>query len=620
MWAKRLFALGGAFTNASTRHRLRHLISAAFVVLVIYLAVLNRQWAHLEDVFTSHTPHNPNRPDTNNHTIHKLARDARVHFKQILEKRSVSLEQAAGRYRDRRGRHPPPGFDTWFEAAHNSSAVVVEDFFDRIYHDINPFWAFDPGHLRRMIKDKQHYIRVRDGKAWFISDHLEQRQPWVQLWTELVQEMMPHLPDLDMVLNVMDETRVLVPWEDMAKYVAKERQQRNLFPPSEATAEYTKFRNETGDSHAEPAITVDWVIDEQHTYWDHYRVTCPPDTPGHNVSSLETLPHPPQYPTQPMPFTVDGFIQNFTASSDPCLQPHLRGMHGTFIESVSMATTHALFPMFGGCKLPGNNEILIPAGMILDSYDLFSGGDSHGGDWALKKNELIWRGVASGGRHKDENWWGFQRLRFIQMMNGTAVSQLEAGEADVAPSFKIPEMSQHQIQAQKDGGLGKWISSFSDAAFVHFECFPHEENEGCSYLEPYMQLRKSIHMKEQYNYKFLPDIDGNSYSGRFRAFMLSTSLVLKSTIYAEWHDDRLIPWVHFVPFDNTYVDIYAILEYYLNGHDDEAQRIADDGREWSDKVMRREDMRLYVWRLLLEYARVMDPARDRLGFVDDLRD
>ncbi|KAI1188560.1 capsular associated protein [Nemania serpens] len=649
MWAKRLFALGGAFTNASIRHKLRYLVSAVFVVLVLYLAVLNRQWTHLESVFSSHTPNNPNHlnpnpnpnphpptsasssgaatvadhgPDTNNHTIHKLARDARVHFKQLLEKRSVSLEQAAGRYRERRGRHPPPGFDTWFEAAQNTSAVVVEDFFDRIYHDINPFWAFDPIHLRRMIKDEQHYIRVRDGKAWFISDHLEQRQPWVQLWTDLVKEMMPHLPDLDMVLNVMDETRVLVPWEDMAKYVAKEQQQRNLFPPSEATAEYTKFRNESRDGQDESAIKVNWVIDEQHTYWDHYRVTCPPDTPGHNVSSLEKVPRPPQYPTEPMPFTVDGFIQNFTASSDPCLQPHLRGMHGTFIESVSMATTHSLFPMFGGCKLPGNNEILIPAGMILDSYDLFSGGDSHGGDWALKKNELIWRGVASGGRHKDDNWWGFQRLRFMQMMNGTTVSQLEAGESgvDVAPTFTIPELSQHQIQAQKEGGLGKWISSFSDAAFVHFECFPREENEHCSYLEPYMQLRKSIHMKEQYNYKFLPDIDGNSYSGRFRAFMLSTSLVLKSTIYAEWHDDRLVPWVHFVPFDNTYVDIYAILEYYLDGHDDEAQRIADDGRDWSDKVMRREDMRLYVWRLLLEYARVMDPARDRLGFVQDLRD
>ena len=93
---------------------------------------------------------------------------------------------------------------------------------------------------------------------------------------------------------------------------------------------------------------------------------------------------------------------------------------------------------------------------------------------------------------------------------------------------------------------------------------------------------------------------------------------LKSTIYTEWHDDRLAPWVHFAPFDQTYMDIYAVMEYFLDGHDDAARRIDEEGKEWADRVLRREDMRLYVWRLLLEYARVVDPKRDRLGFVADL--
>ncbi|KAI1169712.1 capsular associated protein [Nemania sp. FL0916] len=646
MFAKRLLAWGGAFSNASIRQRLKYLVAVGLVAFVLSLIVLNDRWpnpANAFDYARAHAkPSNPYvdpdhrpRPRPNHgsgsagsapgprHAIDKLADDAQVRFRQLLGKRADTLEQAASRYRERRGRHPPPGFDAWFQAAQNTSAIIVEDFFDRIYHDINPFWAIEPAILRRMVKDEQHFIRVRDGKAWFVSDHLEMRQPWVQRWTELVQEMMPFLPDLDMVLNVMDETRVLVPWEEINKYVAEEQRQRSLFPPVEAVSEYTKYRNASADGDDataeddEPAIKVDWISGEQNIYWDHYRVTCPPNSPGRNVSSLKTLERPPQYPHRAMPFTVDGFVENFTASADPCLQPHLRGMHGTFIESVSMATTHSLFPLFAGCKLPGNNEILIPAGMILDSYDLFSGGDSHGGDWAEKKNELVWRGVASGGRHKDENWWGFQRLRFIQMMNGTAVSLVESGE-EVAATFRISELPQHQVQAQKDGSLGKWLSGFSNAAFIRFECFPQQENSSCFYLDPYMELKESIHMKEQYDYKFLPDIDGNSYSGRFRAFMRSTSLVLKSTIYAEWHDDRLVPWVHFVPFDNTYADIYAILEYYLHGHDEEAQMIADEGRDWAEKVMRREDMKLYVWRLLLEYARVMDPARDRLGYVGDL--
>ncbi|KAG7108179.1 Mitochondrial GTPase 1 like protein [Verticillium longisporum] len=116
---------------------------------------------------------------------------------------------------------------------------------------------------------------------------------------------------------------------------------------------------------------------------------------------------------------------------------------------------------------------------------------------------------------------------------------------------------------------------------------------------------------------YLPDIDGNSFSGRYRAFLLSSSMPLKSTIYAEWHDDRLVPWVHFVPFDNTYVDLYGIMDHFLRGRDAAAERIATDGKRWAETVLRREDMRLYVWRLLLEYARVMDDNRDRLAFVQD---
>ncbi|EGY21390.1 uncharacterized protein VDAG_02914 [Verticillium dahliae VdLs.17] len=59
------------------------------------------------------------------------------------------------------------------------------------------------------------------------------------------------------------------------------------------------------------------------------------------------------------------------------------------------------------------------------------------------------------------------------------------------------------------------------------------------------------------------------------------------------------------------------MDYFLRGRDAAAERIATDGKRWAETVLRREDMRLYVWRLLLEYARVMDDNRDRLAFVQD---
>ena len=122
-------------------------------------------------------------------------------------------------------------------------------------------------------------------------------------------------------------------------------------------------------------------------------------------------------------------------------------------------------------------------------------------------------------------------------------------------------------------------------------------------------------MKKQYNYKYLPDLDGNSFSGRYRGFLGSTSLPIKATIYDEWHDSRLVPWKHFVPMDNTYIDIYGIMAYFLGGRDETAKQIAMEGKKWTETVLRREDMQIYVFRLLLEYARLCDDNRERLGWV-----
>jgi hypothetical protein len=75
--------------------------------------------------------------------------------------------------------------------------------------------------------------------------------------------------------------------------------------------------------------------------------------------------------------------------------------------------------------------------------------------------------------------------------------------------------------------------------------------------------------------------------------------------------------------DNTFQDIYGILDYFigydgLGSHDEMAERIANDGKEWADKVLRRDDMAVYTYRLLLEWARVCDDNRVSMGWIGDL--
>jgi hypothetical protein len=109
-------------------------------------------------------------------------------------------------------------------------------------------------------------------------------------------------------------------------------------------------------------------------------------------------------------------------------------------------------------------------------------------------------------------------------------------------------------------------------------------------------------------------------------------------VYRQWYDARLVPWLHYIPLDNTLVDLYGVMEFFVGyhtkkkadggndarlssrfAHEEEAHRIAEGSKDWANKVLRREDMLIYVYRLLLEYARVVDDRRDRLGWVGDLK-
>lgn len=538
--------------------------------------------------------------------------DARTYHDAILSKRSTDLETAADRYRARRGRHPPPGFDRWFQAALDSDAVIVEDYFDRIYKDLTPYWALDPNTLKERASAWHFVVKVRNGTASGEGD-VGDRVPWLQLWTDLVEEFAGNLPDVDMPINYMDESRILVPFEDVAELVKQEAQEKRMPRVEEVTTQFNGLKD-IDDARPQP-YDPKWLGPSEN-YWNLAAKSCGPDTPAYGVKQVEDLSGPAEFPQNyKSSYSYKGYIQNWTAAMDPCLQPHIRQLHGTFIEPISLSSTEELIPLFGGSKLPMNNEILIPGAMYLSKREFYSGGENHGPSWSRKKAGLIWRGDGSGGRTKEHTWHHFQRHRLVDMLNSTSVSRVEA-EGTRAMTFELPSQDMYPSRRVKDRELGTWLKTIADTAFVHL-CTPVE----CEFFNEFFKRTKQLPMKKQYYYKLLPDADGNSFSARFRGFLLSTSLPLKATIYAEWHDDRLVPWLHFVPLDNTFQDLYPVLEFFAdNGPGDVAARfIAERGKEWAEIVLRRDDMRIYVWRLLLEWARVCDENRHTLGFIDDLK-
>ncbi|KAK5105717.1 hypothetical protein LTR62_002342 [Meristemomyces frigidus] len=154
--------------------------------------------------------------------------------------------------------------------------------------------------------------------------------------------------------------------------------------------------------------------------------------------------------------SFSGYVQNWTLPKDPCQHPHLRSLHGTFVEPVSINTTQSLVPLFGACKLRQNNDVLFPPAMYLSTEELYAGRGDRGPAWTQKKDGVVWRGVASGGRNKAETWTHFHRHRYVQMLNGTAVHEFETGSLPAErTSFKLPTHGRYSFAASRNGIGGK---------------------------------------------------------------------------------------------------------------------------------------------------------------------
>ena len=266
-----------------------------------------------------------------------------------------------------------------------------------------------------------------------------------------------------------------------------------------------------------------------------------------------------------------------------------------------MIATKRLVPVFGECKVNINSDILAPANMYWDRDVRYDYNGEHDESWEDKKEAVIWRGVTSGGTQTEDNWRQLHRQRFVMLMNATEMRgknvSILAERSEVAGKF--------ERAGQFDPS--EFASNYTDVGFTEaWGCIPD-----CGFYDNVWTIKKQVPLPEQFRYKFLADVDGHSFSGRWRAFLESKSLGIKATIFREWHDSRLFAWRHFAPMDNRFDDIYTLLTYfiglgnstlatshdsdregirYVSRHDTEAKRLASQGREWAKKVLRRDDI------------------------------
>ncbi|THU83175.1 hypothetical protein K435DRAFT_871552 [Dendrothele bispora CBS 962.96] len=287
------------------------------------------------------------------------------------------------------------------------------------------------------------------------------------------------------------------------------------------------------------------------------------------------------------------------------------------------------------------------ARVIEDSREVWEGGDV---DWEEKEDErLFWRGSNTGMWYSEEFLWRLgQRVGLMDWVRGRVPG---GGGRSSSSSTK------KNVVGGKEGKLSKWMRVLlrrSDSGDSGDDESKHPKPIGLGTLLPrplyshslldisftgthpischpstcpllqaqYGPFLPPLTALPQTQYKYLLDIDGNAWSSRFKRLMSGNSVVFKSTVYGEWWTERVQPWVHFVPVQ---VDLSDLWDCYLffrgelgskegtkeeERREEMAKRMAREGREWSERYWRWEDMVAYNFRLFLEYARVMSPNRN----------
>ncbi|KAG5922884.1 hypothetical protein E4U42_005183 [Claviceps africana] len=291
----------------------------------------------------------------------------------------------------------------------------------------------------------------------------------------------------------------------------------------------------------------------------------------------------------PAPVT---FVENTTASTDLCQHEEYRAMHGLFLSPVSFQAVEGSVPILSTGAVSTMGDILIPSPAYREPgfrYD--AAGDE---DWSRKSNNAYWAGSTTGGYGLGGStaWRHFHRQRFVSLVHGRDKTR------------------RHSYLQEQDGVLTARASSFLDGSLydVSFTRIMQCDWACCRQQGEHFTPRSWADKDAALRSRLVFDVDGNGISGRYYKLLASQSTPLKQTLFREWHDDRLVPWVHYVPVSPGMEEL-AELVFFLTSTpagQERARWIAEQGRSWSSRALREVDMSIYLYRLPLELARLQE--------------
>ncbi|ORY83574.1 hypothetical protein BCR35DRAFT_303455 [Leucosporidium creatinivorum] len=482
--------------------------------------------------------------------------------------------------------------------------------FEELYESLRPWWGVRPSEIRERIEEVARSGAKGLGR-WEVQ--LDGTRVAVeQMLKELKERFRVLLPDVDLIINTLEEPRVILPGETRHALESLARK-KSTRPPQTEKATFRPL----GSTNAFSVI----------------RNACPPSSlartaalsPAPGVSHRISHAYTSEFTSSLGHFIVDHNLER----SSWCDQPDLQDIYATFINPRELNFAEGLFPVFSISKLPGFADILIPSAQEIERRNAFTVEQEI--PWYAKAEKVHWRGVASDGTEVGLNWQGWPKSRLVSKTNRPS------SWAHYETLLLCDASNQSLTAILPSSSLN---SAFADIAFLK------PAPDAPQLLEPSFRFVDEGSAGSPYHFKAILDLDYDP--SHFLPAMASSSAVILSRFRQTALEHTLRPWFHYVPLSLRLSEFYSLLAYFYSPratfpliadskrrfegggrqvvrelgrasravvHEEELKVVGSRGAQWASKCARREDGLVYLALVVLEWSRLMHDGREE-GLAD----
>ncbi|KAG7529747.1 hypothetical protein FFLO_05436 [Filobasidium floriforme] len=526
------------------------------------------------------------------HPIYDLMEQARQKFDNMLSNQSRTLKEVVAEYKRRYGIPPPKGFEAWWKFCVDKDIKIVDDY-DRTVTDILPFHALDPATFRKRhdalkTADYVYTLNVSPGNITISGAKAQSSRPTSM--KNLIQGFLGYLPEgFEVEFTGSDH--------DLGSQVLGQDQRERALELAVK-----------GEHFSEDELKR--LQDLKRTPIKGWFSACNLDSPANIVPGAENASE-----------LASGqkFIHDHQKTFGFCENPWLKRIHGAMHLDYFGRSPSELRPLVVLSKYSNNAEILA---VPLQAFQNLSTIESEFYPWEEKDiDKVFWRGSSTGGFNHQRPWQDSHRMRLHLMINGPKGKEqvLKDSTRDVMMpdgkgGFNLETLDEATLtKVYMDVGLsGKPI-----------QC---ENTKLCDEIAEQIEFLPRVNPEKGSRYKYALDVDAAFRSSRFYRLLTSGSAVFKMTIFPDWNQVSLVPWLHYVPIKPSYDDLYDTAAFFLGpigpdgevdtslGHPALGKQIGEAGRDFAREHWRWEVMQSYMFRVILEYRRALSEDREAMSY------